>query len=679
MNGGFIRKGLIVSFIFLVMALVLINIVAANNTNASSDVLIVSNLDGNVLTIYNPAITPNTTYHLVVQKEETIILEDDRKSDPEGKLVIEDNKLNLPKIQYTVNKDGKEIFNGTLENLNKEASKEPSVRSRRSEPTNLPPTTTTTTTTTTAATTDQVSEEESFWEKYNVIVIIGILFMISFVTVLYLTRSKGDQDDAESKLSNPVQKSLNFYKFKVELIDDSFIKLHDKIVKVFNKKGVPQTLAKSDINGECTLDLPKGTYNIKVEGGEKHEDASQEVNLQEDSKVQLTLTRRQPLQIEVMDDSGNPLKGIKIRVMETQTRVDAGDPAETDAYGIAKFYTSKNKQYIASARSSTGEFISQDKIPINNSETTKRVQLTRRAGTLEIAVTEKATGKTFAGIPVTATKKGTNQITELVTDSTGKINQKLPVGEYIIRLKPGSFTLYNSDEKNTPVTENRTAKIVLDFQFNYQPKTQYLNLINAIREKLDTSYKEVSTYDTCIPLFFKRVGEKPTQLVDKIMKRPVEFLGAKTGPDEIISYTLKTAEFLADEISRIIREKSNVDFYYSIQNLEPVNDLTISDYSQEKFNELVRDTENYHKNHFREIGNKLHEIDTELTQLSGALTIQPVAYLWRAAQKLQENSINEADARKRGVMLFINDKLLDHVREMYNKDEVKARLRFTIV
>ncbi|MBU4491883.1 MAG: hypothetical protein KKD69_05420 [Euryarchaeota archaeon] len=54
-------------------------------------------------------------------------------------------------------------------------------------------------------------------------------------------------------------------------------------------------------------------------------------------------------------------------------------------------------------------------IPINTSETTKRIQLFKNAGILEIAVAEQATGKTVAGIHVTVMKKGTNEITEFVT------------------------------------------------------------------------------------------------------------------------------------------------------------------------------------------------------------------------------------------------------------------------
>jgi len=658
--------------IFLIISTVSMGSVAGeNNATLNGDELIIMN---------NSRISPNTSYHIVIQKEGKQIFESDNPSDSVGNFLIKNEAINQPEIEYSVNQKDAVIIkdfvknNKNVKTSNVEAASTPPKSSETKQPETAP----------TPAPTPKQSLIDYLKSFDPLVLIIILVIFVIFPTILYLMWGNikklltGNDDASEGDNKNLIQRQSDFHKLKVELMDESGMRLPDKIIKAISKNNpVPQGSSKSDINGECTLDLFKGKYTINVEGGGKYENISKDINLKSDENIPLTLTRRQSLQIELVDESGAPLRGFKVRVLEAPTYVDIISPIETDNNGIAKFFISKNKQYVTSVQL-TDEYIKQDKIPINNSESTKRIQILKRMGTLEITVAEN-TGKTFAGIPVTVTKKGTNSITEFSTDEAGKINQKIPVGEYIIRLKPSSFSLYESGDKTASVTENRMSKIILDFRFNYQAKPQDKQLIETIKEKLETSYKEVSAYDVCIPLFFKRVGEKPTQLVKNITERPVEFLGAKTSPDEMISYILKTAEFITGEISRIMREKSNVDFYYSIHNLEPVNDLNVSDYSQVKFRELVRDIENYHKNNKTEIGNKLHEIDAELTKLSGDLTIQPVADLWRVAQKLQERSLNEPDIKNRGVMLFMNDKLLDHVREMYSKDEVKARLKFSMV
>ncbi|GEM_PF-6862851 len=671
MNRDFFKRSLIILFVFLLAASVSVNIVAAETiyqTNRTTNTLILINPDFNSTASYKIDITGNISYLGSPHKQDV------------GRLEIKLNDLNFP-FQVSI----------TGANINESLTiHEPALDNNPKSPSPSPTLTHTPSSTPSSAPANGTKGSSTIFGIELVYYIIVAVFILILTTGWYLLklemsgRPESRPKNPSPKNPSPKNPSLvtsNYYPLQIDLTDESgFVRIQNAGIKAVNKNGTSQPAILDRDGIFYKLELPKGNYKIEVDGGDNYENTSKEVNIPEDDSIRISLIKRHILQIEVVDDSGTPVRGISVRVKEIPAGTDIKDsPAETDNSGIARFTISKNKKYVASARSLTEEFTNQENIPIDNSETTKRIQLIRRTGTLEINVTEQATGKAFAGIPVAVMKKGTNQIKESVTDSTGKINQKLPVGDYIIRLRTGSSPLYESIEKYAAVNENRTAKVVLDFRFNYQPKQQYLNAISAINEKLNTSLKEVSTYDTCIPLFFKKVGEKPLQLIDKIIKRPVEFLNSKTTPDEIISCILSVADSVSDEISGIMREKSNVDFYFSIQNLQPVDDLAVSDYSPEKFSELVHDTANYHKNHFREIGNKLSEIDTQITQLSGTLTIQPVADLWRVAQKLQEKSNNEPDEKKRGVMLFINDKLLDHVREMYNKDEVKARLKFTMV
>lgn len=669
MNRGRFKRDLIIGFVILLAASVSINNVVAVNTGE---------LIGDKLTLSYSNFSNGTSYKLIFPTSNSTISYE-ANSTENGKLeFILLDKLDSLKFQ--------ENFTVKVIEINGNQTTEINVINKAGSKITAQPSSTpsqTATVTPTPATTANASANVSEPPGKGILgidpiyfIIIG-LFILAISAVLYLSKLKQEKDPEQRLVSPSIATLVN--QLQIDLFDESgFVRITDAKVRAIDKRGMPYHASVSS-DGTYLLELPKGTCKIEVDGGGNYESTSREVKIPyKEERIKMSLIKRQPLQIEIVDESDNHIKGIGVRVKEAISGVDAKGTPETDSYGIAKFTLSKNKQYVVSVNTLTGGYINPGNIPLSSSETTKRIQLFKKAGELEITVTEQATGKPFAGMPVSVMKKGASQAMDFATDNNGRINQKLSIGDYIIRLKPSNPPLYDSIEKQVTIIENGTCSVTLDFRFNYQPKPEFLNSISKINEKLNTGFKEVSTYDTCIPLFFKKVGEKPTQLVDKIIKRPGEFMGAKTSPDEIIKYTLSTTEVLADEISRIMREKSNVDFYFSIRNLAPVDDLTISDYPQEKFNELVHDTANYHKNHFREVGNKLNEIDNELTQLSGTLTIQPVADLWRVAQKLLESSINEADAKKRGVMLFINDKLLDHVREMYTKEEVKARLKISM-
>lgn len=659
-----LKKGFVLFVVFSMIGLYSMNIAVAETSGE---------LNGDTLTINDPVLINGSKYIMDFLNKTGILISYGQISRENGTVRFKASELKLEQSINVTIKDESGftlIFKPNIENKEFETPVPSTMGTFTPKPT--PPLVSTNDSSIFTTIFTTISNLDTTWTILIILTLIilsiSLLIYLGYLEFLFGTDSE----------SSPLITSTN--RLNVELTDESgFTRVKDAKVKAIAKSG--GSYPASGIDGIYALELPKGTYKIEVDGGQNYENVSTNVTIPKTDRIPLTLTKRQPLQIVVVDEFGKPVRNIRVRVKEASaTGVDTkGSPAETDFNGIANFTLSKNKQYISAFDASLGDYINPGNIPISNAETTKQIQLFKKAGTLEISVADTITGKPVAGIPVIATKISTKQTLQLVSDKNGKINQKLSVGDYSVRLKPGNFQLYESVEKPITINENRLTSSVLDFKFNYQSKQSHSSTIGTIHEKLETSYKEVSAYDTCIPLFFKTAGLKPVQLVERLLERPVEFLDSQTNPDEIIPYILNTSVFVSDEISKVMREKSNVDFYFSIHNLPVVNDLIVSDYSSEKFNELVKDTQNYHKNHFREIGDKLLKIDEEITQLSGKLTIQPVADFWRIAQKLQENCNNEPDIKKRGIMLFINDKLLDHVREMYTNEEVKARLKFSML
>jgi len=678
MRGEVINRAVIVFLVVLAWALLLVNIVDAAEPTGELN----GTFDGDKLILKHINITEGRQYSIKIGGGYA----GEYQPDIVNNGYIEFNKSELKNIK-NISVELYEIVNGTSNKISDKKS-----FSNQNIGTDPNPTPTETSNEESISDSSETSKEsenktansESIFSKlfsnifFNIFLI--ILGLICAGWALYKLGFIGSKRDEEPRRISRVPEVAvqTSYKLRVEL-NDGTARIPDRIIEITNKDRFPKANGKSDLNGSYTFELPKDSYIINVKGGENHEDYSKEIKLSGDNLSTITLVKKQHLQVEVVDESGKPITGIYVRVREFGSGMDAPGNPETDINGIARFVLSIKKKYTASINALTQDYGIPGSVEITSSDTSKKFILKRKEGMLEITVTEQGKGQTFAGIPVIAVKKGTNQVLEFISDSNGMMKKRVAVGDYTIKIKPGASQLYEASEKQVNVPENILVPVTLDLRFSYKASDQTITAINKHYDKLKNSFNEVSAYDRCIPLFFKGVGERPLKLIERIIKRPVEFLGSGTTPDEIINHILSAQEIISEEISRIMREKSNVDFYFSIQNLPQVEELNVSDYSQEKFNKLVQDLSNYHKNHFREIGNKLHDIDSELTDLSRSLTIQPVADLWRTAQKLQEYCNNEPDARKKGVMLFINDKLLDHVKEMYTMEVVKERLKVSLL
>lgn len=651
-RGGFLRGGGIF-FIILMIVSGFANVAAAE-TNYK--------LNRTVLTIEDTNITAGKEYNVIIKQSGIDLFKNVSIAERNGTLIINNQQfidLNIDNITISLNPDTP---------LTTSLFTEKTVKNQETTAPTPPPS---------PKPTENVSDNSIFGIDRIYVIIIG-LFMAGLAIWFLLKKDK--EENSEQEFKNPSALTLN--KMYIDLVDESGVeRIKGAKIKAVNKKGTYE--GHGDLDLSYFIELPKGSYKIDINAGEEYEPASKDITIPSaDNRLRISLTKRQLVKIEVTDESDKPISGINVTLKEKTSNQEVGSPTITDLTdnsGTAKFYVSRNKQYLVSVLGQTKDFVNQNNIPLKSMETTNKIQLFKKAGTLEITVQEQSTGKSYANIPITVTLQSTSQSRDLTTDSGGKITVKLPVGNYLVSLKSGNPQLFDPFEKQVTIVENGTNRLRIDFKFNYQPGPDVFNSIGSINDKLKTGFKDVSAYDTCIPLFFKTVGEKPIQLVDTIINKPSDFIGTKTSPNEIIRHILGTSKVMADEISRIMREKSNVDFYFSIRNLQPVESIMISDYSQEKFRELVRDSANYHKKYYRDVANKLDDIDKELTRLSGTLTIQPVADLWRVAQKLQEYSMNEADANKRGVILFLNDKFLDHIQEMYKIDEVKARLKFSML
>ncbi|MBU4319423.1 MAG: Ig-like domain-containing protein, partial [Proteobacteria bacterium] len=567
MRKGLVERGVIVIFVILVCASVLINIAEAK-TKGSYD------YNEKKLIFENDSFSKNTSYIINI----TLL----GYSGPPSK--TDDGRLELERdvfdssIGITIRGDN---FSDdlTVTPPKKPAPKATTPISNESDNTTLAP-----------ATTEPPKDKPVDLKQLLInlaAVLLGLAGVIFALFKLGILRLKKDEEPR--RLSQvPEQTIETNYKLILEL-DDGTERIPDRTIEITDKNGILIANGKSDINGKFRFELPKDTYMVNIKGGENYEDYSKKVKLSDDNRVSLTLLKKQHLQIEVVDESGKPIKGISVRVTESGEGMDAPGNPETDANGIARFTLSRKKKYKASINAMTQDYSIPGSIEITSSDTVKKFTLKRKEGMLEITVTEQGKGQNFAGIPFTVVKKGTNNILEFISDSNGMIKQKVLIGDYTIKIKPGASQLYDASEKLVNVPENILVPVTLDLRFSYKPNNQTITAINKHYEKLNNSFKEVSAYDKCIPLFFKSTGERPLKLIERIIKRPVEFLGSKTTPDEIINHILSAEEIISEEISRIMREKSNVDFYYSIQNLPQVEELAVSDYSQEKFNELVHD------------------------------------------------------------------------------------------
>lgn len=382
-------------------------------------------------------------------------------------------------------------------------------------------------------------------------------------------------------------------------------------------------------------------------------------------QVEITLVKPKIILLKIMGEDEEPLCDIPVTIKDKQ-----GSPQErvSKSDGTVKFIELKRGEYQVSIKHQ--EYLPVKEL-ISATDEGKRysIKLTKQAGSLDVML-----DKQESGIKVVAKKIHSNFEDVKESDSSGIVHfGKIPIGNYQISLQ--SDSLLKSDLHQCTIELNKKHTMKLKIDFNYKLSSENLSKMRQFKEIINTSYQEVSSYDTCIQQYLKRIGEMPVELCENVSNNQLYFINSDLSPSDFFRDIMDTAKLLANGIAAIIRAKSNIDLYAEAKGLPQLEHITLSEYSDLKLREFIQESAKYYTIHHAEVKNQLSSIDQEITQKSSDLTVHPIADMWTLCKDLLTRCEDENDPKKQGVMLFLLEQMLINLEEMFHNADVIKRLK----
>ncbi len=253
----------------------------------------------------------------------------------------------------------------------------------------------------------------------------------------------------------------------------------------------------TDKNGKAkyTIDLPLGKYYLKeiqapigyilneqtieIDGSYKGQEIEQ-ININ-----QTIENKSRTVQIEKIDQEGNPLKGAKLEIIEETRQIDTWETTE-QAHEIRKLEAGKT--YILKEIEPPKGYVTADEIQFQTNEQgqiyyynkqaekgislkeykqTEKIEMKDQKTKTKIEIVDKETGEPIPGITVQIKDKETGEIIyEYETGEAEKIIEGLPLGEYEIITKDTEERGYTTEQKDLNIKdtkEEQGTKIEQDY------------------------------------------------------------------------------------------------------------------------------------------------------------------------------------------------------------------------
>jgi hypothetical protein len=305
------------------------------------------------------------------------------------------------------------------------------------------------------------------------------------------------------------------------------------------------------------------------------------------------------------------------------------------------------------------------------------VPLSKRAGNLTVQVKDLETGTPVQGVNVSVSGE------EKTTAEQGKASfTDVPIGVKEIKVEE-TKDVYSSETKICEIREGTTTEVSISIKSLLRIPIDKESKLNVLRNQLQDNYRRVSTYDTCIPFYYKGIVDNMVNLVKGMVDKPMLFVGSKNNPGETVGHLVDVIDLASHEVIGVMTSKRNVDVYSAAMRLEnaeveakPVNfdDSRVLDY--------IRDAEAFYNSYYHTVQSKLFEMDTTITRKTGEMNILPVSGLWRVARTLLNEtsaSTTETDIMKKGAMTLVADILLDYTDDMLKDAKIIERLKIMVI
>lgn len=496
------------------------------------------------------------------------------------------------------------------------------------------------------------------------ILLIGIMILSVTIVVLpgLIFPSKNEKPSSTQNLSSGLRT------LKISVMDEQKRPVEKATVGLKGMQGGPTNqIGQTDANGRIAFNNIRSSIKeievTKIVGIEQLKTTHTIVSKQE--RIEIILAKPKTILLKIVDETNEPLYNIRVTIKDKQ-----GFPTKSisDHDGKVKFGGLKSGEYQISIEHQ--EYVT-FKGSYTASDETKRsiIKLTRQSGLLDVMLDIQ-----HSDIKVVAKNLHSKSKIPGKSDSSGMVHfGKIPIGNYQISLQPNDLLKSDSHQCTIELNKKHTIKLMMDFY--YKLSSENLSKMRQFNEIIDTSYQEVSSYDTCIQQYLKRIGEMPVELCNSISNNQLYFINSDLTPADFVQHTIDTAELLATGIVAIIRAKTNIDLYAEAKGLPQVEHIVLSGYPDPKLRELIQESAKYYTIHHVEVKNQLSSIDQEITQKSSDLTVHPIADMWSLCKDLLMKCDAENDPKKQGVMLFLLEQILINLEETFHNADVVKRLK----
>jgi hypothetical protein len=394
---------------------------------------------------------------------------------------------------------------------------------------------------------------------------------------------------------------------------------------------------------------------------------------------------RPQIQFKVCDKKTNkPMSGAKIEV----TGTNLSEYGHADPDGLWD-YKLKRGEYncrivpVKGYKPESGSFSVEDDGSVSvpesgpfsvEDERTIFIPISKRTGNLTVQVKDSRTKNTIRGANVSV------GVEEKRTDEEGKARfSDLTIGEKRIFIEEISG-VYSSGIETCEIKEDTTTEVSISLTSHLRISSDKMGKLEVLRNQLQDNYRRVSTYDPCIPYYYKSSVDIMVNLVKEIAGKPMLFVDAKN-PEETIGLLVDAIDLASQEIIEVMTSKRNVDVYSAAMSLEKAEIRAKHiDSGDHRVLDYIRDADGFYSSYNHTVQSKLFDIDTLITRKTGELNVLPVSGLWRVARMLlHEASSSPADSIKNSAMLLIADFILGYADDMLRDAKIIERLKIMVL
>ena len=225
-------------------------------------------------------------------------------------------------------------------------------------------------------------------------------------------------------------------------------------------------------------------------------------------------------------------------------------------------------------------------------------------------------------------------------------------------------------EGRTISVDGDTATIMLSSAVRPDPEQDAR--LRFVREAFENRYREVSSYDRCIPNFYRSMAQRLIEYVRGMTA--VHFIRGKAGPKEVTDQMIFVIESVCTELSEIMVSKRNIDLYArSRAGNENSARCNASPTRYDPLSDLIASPSEFVSATGPKVGQTLLEIDREITSRTRDMSVLPITGVWSIAKSLLADQ--SGDDLEHAIRILIADALLMHAKEMYENPEIVKRMK----